>query len=55
MSAWSFRPGIPIEQQLQELEKTLGIDNLKNVSIDTNGLMTIFTQDKKFQVQLTEV
>lgn len=55
MSAWSFRPGVPVEQQLEELEKTMGIDNLKNVEISNTGLMTIFTQDKKFQVQLTEV
>lgn len=53
--SWSFRPGIPIEQQLQELEKTIGIENLQNIQIDENGLMTIFTQDKKFQVQLIEV
>lgn len=52
---WSFRPGIPVEQQLQELEKTLGIENLTNIQIDETGLMTIFTQDKKFQVQLNEV
>lgn len=52
---WSFRPGIPVEEQVQELEKTLGIENLQNVQIDETGLMTVFSQNKKFQVQLTEV
>ncbi len=56
--SWSFRPGIDAQKQLEELEKTIGIENLQNVSVILNSgtyYLQIFTQDKKFRVQLTEV
>lgn len=53
---WAFRPDIPSEQQLQELEKTIGINNLQDLQFDVNtGYLYLFTDTKKFKVLLTEV
>ena len=55
---WSHRPGMPPEDQLKELERTLGLTNLKDVSIqDVAGqkVLQILTQDKKYQITMTEV
>lgn len=53
---WTARPGTTPEEQLQELEKTFGLQNLLDVQFDeATGILTIFTQTKKFQVTLTEV
>ena len=55
---WANRPGNPPEERLEELEKTFGIENLKNVKIEEDGgvrYMYIYAQDKKYRVQLTEV
>lgn len=56
--AWANRPDIKPEEQLLELEKTFGIENLKNVDvINESGsyYLQIYAQNKKFRVQLTEV
>lgn len=55
---WSFRPGVDPQEQLKELGDTLGIQNLKDVSVqeDTgNTYLYIYTDTKKFRVLLTEV
>lgn len=33
---WAHRPGVEPEQQLNELEKTLGLDNLKDIQVKTD-------------------
>jgi hypothetical protein len=55
---WTHRPGVPSEDQLKELERTLGLQNLKDVSIQTVGatkVLQILTNDKKYHINLTEV
>ena len=56
---WSFRPGVEPSEQLKELGDTLGLQNLKDVSVDTddagNTYLHIFTNDKKYKIQMTEV
>lgn len=55
---WSFRPGIDPQEQLRELGETLGIQNLKDVSVKTVGADTylyIYTDTKTFRALLTEV
>lgn len=58
MEAWSYRPGCDPQEQLKELERTLGLQNLKDVSIQEVGatkVLQILTGTKKYQVTLTEV
>lgn len=55
---WTHRPGVDPEAQLKELERTLGLQNLKDVSIQTVGtakVLQILTNDKKYQITMTEV
>lgn len=52
---WSARPGMEPAEQLNELEKTLGLQNILDINFDeTTGYLTIFTQTRKFRVLLTE-
>ena len=51
-----YRPELQAEHQLRELERTLGIQNLKDVQVDEDNLLLyIFTETKKFSVALTLV
>jgi hypothetical protein len=53
---WVFRPGNKPEDMLQELENTLGIQNLTDVKVDEDALkLYIFTDTKKYSIDLTEV
>lgn len=53
---WRNRPGIDQEQRFDEIEKTLGLQNLEDVQIDSdNGYLYIFTETKKFRISMTEV
>ena len=55
---WSFRPGVDPAEQLKELGDTLGIQNLRDVSVKAVGSDTflyVYTETKTFRVQLTEV
>jgi hypothetical protein len=55
---WTFRPGKDPNEQLLELERTFGIQNLKDVSIELIGAsyyLQIVTGEKKFRALLTEV
>ena len=55
---WTHRPGVDPEAQLKELERTLGLQNLKDVSVQTVGatkVLQILTNDKKYHINLTEV
>jgi hypothetical protein len=55
---WSHRPGVDPAEQLKELERTLGLTNLKDVSIQEvagQKVLQILTQDKKYQITMTEV
>lgn len=58
MEQWTYRPGVDPQEQLKELERTIGLQNLKDVSLETvgaNTVLQILTQTKKYQVILTEV
>ena len=55
---WSFRPGVDPAEQLKELGDTLGIQNLRDVSVkeDTgNTYLYIYTDTKTFRALLAEV
>ena len=55
---WTHRPGVDPEAQLKELERTLGLQNLKDVSIqDINGqkVLQIYTNDQKFHIPMNVV
>ena len=52
---WRNRPGLDQEQRFDEIEKTLGLENIKDVSFDeTTGIFRIFTETKKFKITMTE-
>jgi hypothetical protein len=54
---WSFRPGVDPAEQLKELGNTLGIQNLKDVSIEEVAgvkVLQVLTKDKKYQIAMTE-
>lgn len=51
-----YRPDLQAEHQIRELERTLGIQNLKDVQVDEeNLLLYIFTDTKKYSIALTLV
>jgi len=53
-----FRPGINPEEQLKEIEKSFGLQNLNDVEIvEESGThyLYLFTDTKKFKVALTQV
>ena len=53
---WKNRPGLSPEQRFEELEKTLGIENIQDMEIDEeNGFLFIYTDTKKFRITMTEV
>ena len=55
---WTHRPGVEPQEQLKELEKTLGLQNLKDVSIQEiagQKVLQILTNDKKYHITMTEV
>jgi len=56
---WDHRPGVDPAEQLKELGNTLGIQNLKDVSVETddtgNTYLQLFTNNKKFKINMTEV
>lgn len=53
---WRNRPGIDQEQRFDEIEKTLGLQNLEDVQIDEANLkLYIFTETGKYSVTLTPV
>ena len=52
---WNYRPGLDPKDQLEELESTLGIQNITDINFDeSTGYLTIFTNTKRFRVLLTE-
>lgn len=56
MSVWRNREGQNTDQKFKELEETLGVENLKDVSIDEeNAYLFITTETKKFRIQMVEV
>ena len=56
MSVWRNRPGVTAEERFNELEKTMGLQNLKDVQVDeANAFLFIFTETKKFRITMTEV
>ena len=55
---WSFRPGADPQEQLKELSDTLGIQNLKDVSVKEvagSTYLYIYTDTKTYRTLLTEV
>lgn len=55
---WSFRPGLPAEEQLNSIEKDFGFDNLRDCKIieDTGTYyLYVYRNNKTFRVALTEV
>lgn len=51
-----YRPGQEPQQQLESLEKELGIQNLQDVQVDEENLtLYIFTATHKYSVALTLV
>lgn len=53
---WHFRPGMPSDEQLKELERAVSLANLTDVQIDeANLLLYIFTETHKYSVPLTLV
>ena len=53
---WRNRAGVEAEERLEEIEKTLGIQNLQDVQVDeANSFLYIFTETKKFRITMTEV
>ena len=54
---WENRPGVDPAEQLKELGNTLGIQNLKDVSIEEVAgvkVLQVLTKDKKYQIAMTE-
>ena len=53
---WRNREGLKPEERLNELEKTLGLQNLQDIEIDeTNAYLYVYTETKKFRISMTEV
>lgn len=53
---WRNHPGEEPEQRFHQIEKEFGLQNLQDVQIDeTNNILYIFTQNKKYSIGLTEV
>lgn len=58
---WSYRPGLPAEEQLNSIEKDFGFDNLRDCKIiedsEDSGTyyLYIYRNNKTFRVELTEV
>lgn len=53
---WRNRPGVDPEQRFDELEKTLGIENIRDFQVDEDALkLYIFTETHKYSVNLTLV
>lgn len=53
---WNYRPDQDPQAQLLDIEKSLGVSNLRDVSIDeTNGFLYVFTETKKFRITMTDV
>lgn len=56
--SWSFRPGLPAEEQLNGIEKDLGFDNLRDCKIIEDAgtyYLYVYRNSKTFRVALTEV
>ena len=56
--AWSHRPGVDPQEQLKEIEKTFGLQNLKDVSVQTVGglqVLQIQQNNKTYHITMTEV
>lgn len=54
---WEHRPGVDPAEQLKELGNTLGLQNLKDVSIEEVGgvkVLQVLTKDKKYHIPMTE-
>lgn len=52
---WHYRPGQDPAEQLNSMEKELGIQNITDMNFDeSTGYLTIFTDTKRFRVLLTE-
>jgi len=53
---WRNRPGVDIEQRFDELEKSLGIQNIVDIEIDSdNAYLYVYTETKKFRISMVEV
>lgn len=53
---WRNRPGLDPEQRFDEIEKSLGIENIQDLEIDeANGYLYVYTETKKFRITMTEV
>ena len=55
---WTHRPDMDPQLQLRELERTLGLQNLKDVSVQDVGgtkVLQIYQNNKKYHISMTEV
>lgn len=55
---WSYRPDQDPQEQLKDIEDSLGIQNLRDVAVkDDSGTMYlyVYTDTKTYRVGLTEV